>query len=141
MRDAMFQLASLDVLCLCLSILKNGMCEQFSLVGHSNRVSNVVFSPTGNLLASGQDGTNDILLWDVKRRKLLRTLAGPAEGELYSIAFAPGAEQLAGGFGEAGFKIWDLRTKKGKDGTLYKMPDVVRHVAYSPDGKMLATAV
>ena len=57
------------------------------LTGHTERVSSVAFSPTGNMLASGSyDDT--IRIWDPHTRKLKARLTGHT-GAIYSVAFSP----------------------------------------------------
>lgn len=56
---------------------------------------------------------------------------------LYGIADAPDGARLATASGEATVKIWDAAT--GNLHTLRGSPDEVRGVAYSSDGRFLAT--
>ena len=58
-----------------------------ALEGHTEGVSCLQFSPNGKLLASGGND-NTVCVWDVEKRKLLKTLRGHA-GRVRSVAFAP----------------------------------------------------
>jgi WD40 repeat protein len=65
-----------------------------SLEGHTNNVQSVVFSPDGQLVATGSsDGT--IKLWQVSDGKLLQTIQGQAE--VLSVDFSPDGTVLAAG--------------------------------------------
>lgn len=88
-----------------------------TLTGHHDYVVSVTFSPDGKLLASGSDDAS-VRLWDAETGKLLRKIM-PVELPLQLLA--PVAKKLFG---------WEI------DGHSYG----VVAVAFSPDGKTLASA-
>jgi len=107
--------------------------EPLTLMGHAGSVSQVAFSPDGTQLASaGTDGT--IKVWDARGDPEVRTL------ESHTVAFSPDGNWLAAtSWDTTSFKLWDtttgqlVRTLDGHKGQ-------VIDVAFSPDGKLIASA-
>lgn len=129
-----------------------------TLTGHRQAVVSVAFSPDGEWLASGGDDSS-IRLWRVKDGGLVNTLTGGGD-HVYTVAFSPDGQWLASGGRERGAlgTLWkqvtgnQLRGDKGitvrlwrvRDGALQQglaeHSDDVWSVAFSPDGKWLATS-
>jgi sugar lactone lactonase YvrE len=103
-----------------------------TLKGHTDGVTDVVFSPDGALLASGSmDGT--VRIWRADDGELLHTLK--QTGDVFSVNFSPDGETLASGAGNNAVKLWRVT-----DGTLlYTLPNAGHRVAFSPDGSTLAS--
>jgi WD40 repeat protein/serine/threonine protein kinase len=112
-------------------------------------VNCVALSPDGKRLASG--GREPVVrLWDADTGKELANLLGHTNA-ITTVAFSPDGGTLASGSGDGSVRLWDMsrvpssppagrparldeRTVlQGKQGTVYC-------VAFSPDGKTLATA-
>jgi WD40 repeat protein len=98
--------------------------------------NHLAFSADGRLLAVAfADGT--VRVWEIKSEKLLHTLR---HGDRVAcVAFHPGGQQLASGSCDNTAKIWDLQTGREVE-TLRGHIGHVMALAYSGDGKLLATA-
>ena len=124
-------------------------------VGDSASIRAVAFSPDGHHLATTSAyGTTTI--WDTSTGKEIRTLHGHAPGQtietrfngIIGVSFSPDGELLATASDDLTSKIWDansgqeLFTLRGHDHAPVSIPpfDGVIQVAFSPDGKLLATA-
>lgn len=133
--------------------------ELRTLTGHTDSVYSVSFSPDGTILASG--GRNTTKLWDVVSGKELRTFKGLGD----SVAFSSDGTTLASG-GHNTIKLWDVASGRELESfggqaltrqeieqgakpqeILEKLKSrirssefgVVYSIAFSPDGKTLAS--
>jgi len=107
-----------------------------TLVGHSNAVTSVAFSPDGATLASGSEDKT-IEMWKLETGKRWYTLTGHSDW-VTCVAFSPDGATLASGGRDKTIQIWDLN--KGKWWyALTGHADRVSAVAFSRDGLVLAT--
>ncbi|MGB3262793.1 MAG: serine/threonine-protein kinase, partial [Microcoleus sp.] len=107
-----------------------------TLVGHSNAVTSVAFSPDGATLASGSEDKT-IEIWKLDAGKRWYTLTGHSEW-VTCVAFSPDGQILASGGRDKMIHIWDLN--KGKWWyALTGHSDRVSAVAFSRDGQVLAS--
>jgi WD domain, G-beta repeat len=108
-----------------------------TLTGHTGVVYSVVFSPDGQLLASGS-ADQTIRLWKVGDGSLVRELKGHTR-PVQSVAFSPDGQLLASGSNDQTVRLW-----KVGDGSLVREltghTDGVQSVAFSPHGQLLASA-
>ncbi|MCX5128378.1 helix-turn-helix domain-containing protein [Streptomyces sp. NBC_00347] len=105
-----------------------------TLAGHSDDVNSVAYTPDGTtVISGGGDGTTR--LWDVRGARLTATLAGHTDYVL-AVSVDPTGSVLATAAFDQSVVLWDLR---GPVLTARPFTEVW-HAAYSPDGKLLATA-
>jgi RNA polymerase sigma factor (sigma-70 family) len=101
-------------------------------------VTAVAFAPDGKALAGAQF-KGGVRLWDVATGGLL---AGPhvggGTGRTWSLAYSPDGRLLVWSEGER-VAVWDVRAGKELD-LAVKHAAAARAVAFSPDGKVLATS-
>ncbi len=130
-----------------------------TLTGHTSVVNSVVFSPDGKTIASGSghwmgyegkaSAGEEIRLWNANTGELIKTLTGHKD-VVSSVAFSPDGSYivsgdwydwdgyLSSGTWSGEIRVWDahtgehLKTLKGHTGG-------VSSVAFSPDGKVLAS--
>ena len=109
---------------------------------HEDFVSALSVSSDGSLLATSAGGTVDgnfiplVNVWDTASGKALAKLK-PAD-VCTALNFSPGSHLLAGGSGNQVI-LWDADTQQ-QTAVLQGHTDRVDAIAFSPDGKLLATA-
>jgi eukaryotic-like serine/threonine-protein kinase len=109
------------------------------LVGHTDSVIGVTFSPDGSLLASaGNDKL--VKVWNAATGELLCDLPGQSIPNPYvSLAFSPDGRRLASGSTSNTVKVWDVPSG-GLVYTLSGHAQPILSVAFSPDGRRLVSA-
>jgi WD40 repeat protein len=113
----------------------------------SAKFSSVAFSSDGTILAAGGDDGR-VILWDAQTGRQLSIL--DAKSIVWSIAFSPDGKRLAVSSGQKALgkfqqdvpivTIWDVTSRTALSPSLSGHDDAVYCVAFSHDGKRLATA-
>jgi WD40 repeat protein/serine/threonine protein kinase len=143
---------------------------QLNLVlrGHKGEVRSIAFSPDGKWLASGSDDKT-VKVWDVLQGRKILDLQGPTD-IVVTVAFSPDGRRLAAGSEDKTVRVWDLESasdlgksvsgfetgvftfqqepgfqvrnqvKASQPLILHGHSGAVPSVAFSPDGKRLASA-
>jgi WD40 repeat protein len=115
------------------------------LEGHTAVVWGLAFSPDGKWLASGSDDST-VRLWSVASGQIesacivLGISAFPSKIAFNKVAFSPDQKLLAASRWDGRIFLWDVTVTPPKQRqTLSKHDDPVIAMAFSPDGKFLAT--
>ncbi|NER26332.1 MAG: TIR domain-containing protein [Symploca sp. SIO1C4] len=116
-------------------IYREGFKERNRLIGHTDKVYKLAFSPDGKTLATGSFD-NTVKLWNLQGEDL-DTLRGHTS-VVIDLAFSPDGKTLASASSDRTVKLWNLQgeelhTLTWDTGWFYKL-------AFSPDGKTLASA-
>jgi WD40 repeat protein len=117
-----------------------------ALIHNTGLICSFAFSPDGLTLASGTSDAG-ITLWDMPKRKVVRTLKGHRQ-PVNGLAFSPDGKGLASGGSDGTVKLWRVAPDRqidrelasinfaGNDPTTSRVN--VGWVAFSPDGNTLA---
>lgn len=116
------------------------------LVGHPENVLAIAFSPDGKTLATANGNVfygnhpenKSILLWDMQFRKVIYGLTG-FDKAVNGISFSPNGTILAAAIGDKTVRVFDVKTGRADGNPLPGHVHPVAALAFSPDGKILAT--
>jgi WD40 repeat protein len=103
---------------------------------HDQVLEDVAFSPNGKMLAvGGLDGP--LSMWSVATHK---ELGDPITAtNVVSVTFSPNGQILATGDNQRVVRLWSVRTHRQLGDPLTTLAKEVTEVAFSPDGRTLAT--
>lgn len=105
------------------------------LRAHVGPVNRAIFSPDGNYLVSAGEDHN-VCVWKVATGELVKTLTGHAAG-VHEITFSPDQIHFATEAADETARIWSLHSDTGV--ALNGLTGTKAALAFSPDGKLLAT--
>ena len=106
------------------------------VVGHTQDVWAVAYSPDGSRIASGSSD-NTLKIWDANSGKELATFSGHTD-DVWAVAYSPDGSRIVSGSSDKTLKIWDASS--GKElATFSGHTDSVLAVAYSPDGSRIVS--
>ncbi len=110
-----------------------------ALSGHSGYIESIIFSRDGKMLASSaQDGT--IIIWNVSSQQIIgAALRVPSKSIPVSIAFSPEGTILISGNYDGTIDVWDVASQHPIGHGLIGNDWPFGQLAFSPDGKSLAT--
>ena len=97
----------------------------------------IVYSPNGETVAIGSNGTGTVRLWDTSTGTLKHTFIGEIISK-ESFAFSPDGNTLATRSFTNTVSLWDTTTGRHKRMLEGLGNDLGDTIAYSPDGKLLA---
>jgi WD40 repeat protein len=118
------------------------------IAGAAGRVRSLAFSDDGTCLATGAE-TGQVQIWQVADGALRSALAGPGPA-IVGLAFAHDGRSLAGGDADGQVRIWKItplsggkagsrRRDSGQPTCIAGHAGAVEHLAYSPNGDILAS--
>jgi WD40 repeat protein len=123
---------------ICLHDLAGGTKQKLAAVTGINEVA---FSPDGRSLAAiGEAPETVVRLWNLETSEEV-AWRGP-RGTLRGLAFSPTLPLLATGAEDGTVRLWDRSGSEGRARVidLGSVPSGVRALAFTPDGRYLATA-
>ena len=112
--------------------------SEITTLRHDKSVQAVAFSSDGQFLAAGdgsRDGPGTVKIWDVESRQVVVNLdANPKD--IKAVEFSPDDRYLAGSGWNGHLKIWEVFNWELQ----HTIPNIGHYdIAFSPDGKMLAS--
>jgi WD40 repeat protein len=113
--------------------------ELLTYTGHRDEVRRVAFHPSGKMIASAGAEKN-IKLWDPASGKDIRTIEGKGE-YVTSMAFSKDGKTLVVANNDKAVRLYDVDTGDLKRDLDKQFNGIVRSVAFSPDGALLAMGV
>ncbi len=145
LKEKYMRLVVNTLMCLCIyasviSAQNRDLPEIFVQLGHSERITQIEYTPDGKYIVSA--GDDKILkIWDAVTGRELRTLSGHTSESIH-FAILPGLKSIISGGLENRLYIWDFES-----GILLRTIDLrpnsscVYDISVSPDGQFAAVAI
>jgi len=111
--------------------------ERFSAPGGVGGTSAIAISPDGSALAAAGWDTN-VRIWNAHNGELLKLISDDLPVAMFDVAFTPDGKSLAAGGVDRTLYFWDAKTWK-LERKLSGQPEMIRSLAFSADGRLLAT--
>jgi WD40 repeat protein len=108
-----------------------------TLGAHGTAVRGLAFSPGDQSLASS-DIQGKVIVWDLARRAPRAVLRGHS-GSVTSVAFSDDGQHLCTFGTDYKLMIWDVSRPPPASDIVIQQPTIVTCVAFSPDGRLLAS--
>ena len=105
-----------------------------TIKGHFSSINSLVFSPNGQILASGS-ADRTVKLWQLDRTIPCSSFSGHSS-LIDALVFSPDGKILVSGSWDHQIKIWDLSTQECLH-TLCQHSGWIHALAITPDGKIL----
>ena len=110
----------------------------FALLGHTQGVNSMAFSPDGRRLVSGSDDYT-LRLWDAATGK---PIGLPLQGHtnwVISVAFSPDGRRIVSVSSDNTLRLWDAASGQPIGPPLQGHTNSVSSVAFSPDGRRIVS--
>jgi WD40 repeat protein/DNA-binding SARP family transcriptional activator len=108
-----------------------------TLVGHTNELTRLDFSPDSKYLAT-TSADRQVIVWDLESGEEDLRLVGHG-GWTTNVAFSPDGQHLATASSDATARIWDWASPSRELLTLAGHTEKINGIVLSPDGSRLAT--
>lgn len=113
--------------------------KQLAELPHSNYVVSVVFSPSGELLATSTDNTEHTArVWDWRHQRVLASMSAHSAGML-EMAFLPNTDELITASKDRSCRIWQWKQGTTRLACIGHR-SYITSVSVSQDGRLMSTA-
>lgn len=106
------------------------------LMGHNGRINCLAFTPNGKRLISGGEDES-IRVWDRETGRQIAVLRGHTDS-VFCLAVGPAGGRVVSGGRDKTIRVWNIAS--GDEILSIAAPDVVRDLALSPDGRLIASS-